>query len=79
VLSTEIIPVVVCHDVPARAHFTWRWRSPDGVYQGTEIEFGQGTLWGWLPVVELDREGMWRFEIGYNGNKILDESVHVEK
>lgn len=77
--ATEVIPMVVCQDVPTKAHFTWRWRSPDGIYKGTEIEFGRGSLWGWLPVVRLDQEGSWHFEIGCNGNKILDQRVLVKR
>lgn len=77
--ATEVIPMVICQDVPTKAHFTWRWRSPDGVYKGTEIEFGRGSLWGWLPVVRLDQEGSWYFEIGCNGKKILDQRVLVKR
>jgi hypothetical protein len=77
-LGTKITPLVVCQDVPARAHFTWRWRNPEGVYKASEVEFGRGALWGWLPMVSLDREGLWHFEIGYNKNKIFEQSVLVE-
>jgi len=77
-LGTKITPLVVCQDVPARAHFTWRWLSPKGVYKASEVEFGQGSLWGWLPMVSLDQEGLWHFEIGYNKNKIFEQSVLVQ-
>jgi hypothetical protein len=77
-LGTKITPLVVCQDVPTRAHFTWRWRNPEGLYKASEVEFGQGALWGWLPMVSLDQEGLWHFEIGYNKNKIFEQSVLVQ-
>ena len=77
-LGTQVAPMVVCQDTTARSHFTWRWRGPDQVYGGSEFEFGRGSIWGWLPVVKLDKEGIWRFEIGCDGNKIFDQQVTVE-
>ncbi len=77
--GTEVMSMVVCQNVPTKAHFTWRWQSPDGVYGGTEFEFAKGSLWGWLPDVRLDQEGSWHFEIGYDGNKILDQRVMVKR
>jgi hypothetical protein len=71
--------MVVCQNTPAKAHFTWRWRSPDGAYHGSEVEFAPGRLWGWLPVVELKQEGPWHFEIGYDGEKIFDRQIIVKK